>query len=321
MKIDFTATTDGRLDKCILEALSDVAPTFEVSRSKLEHFIDTTGVFINGKLQKKNGTKIKVGDQISFVWTDQVSTSNPVSYEFPITILYEDDDLIAINKPAGLTVHPGAGNPDKTLLNALVSYYEKQNIDLPAQRCGIVHRLDKDTSGVLLVAKNDMSHASLQRQFAERKTKKEYRALVYLPERGSRELREHDEGVISAPLARSKINRLKMAVNEEGKEAITAWKIIERLHHAALISIDLKTGRTHQIRAHMESIKSGVIGDPLYNEWTHIPAALKRDVDFIGRQALHAYQITVEHPNTKKDVTFTAPLPDDFEKLILLFRS
>ncbi len=319
MKISFTASQDGRLDSCVLNELPQYDLGTTVSRTKLAEHIEREGVLLNGVVTYKPGTKIKAGDSIELTLVPATPQYTPAAYDLPLSLLYEDASIVVVNKPAGLTVHPGAGNPDKTLLNALVSYYKQQQLDVPLQRCGIVHRLDKDTSGVLIVAKSDAAHALLQRQFAERRTKKEYRALVYLPEKGAHQFRQNDEGIIEAPLARSRVNRLKMSVQEEGKEAVTHWTVLERFRLAALLSLDIKTGRTHQIRAHMEHLRSGIIGDTLYNHWVRLPAALQREVESCQRLALHAYKLTIVHPQSQQEMTFTAPLPDDFLQLSALF--
>ena len=220
----------------------------------------------------------------------------------PLDIVYEDSDIIIINKPRGLVVHPGAGNKDLTLANALMFYTKNLSSINGEFRPGIVHRIDKDTSGLLAVAKNDYAHNELAAQLKNHTMQRIYVALVH-------GVIHEEEGKIIAPLARDKKNRLKMAVDlHEGKEAVTHFKVLRRYQSSTLVECRLETGRTHQIRVHFEYIRHPLVGDPLYGK--------KKDALYQGGQLLHAKALTLIHPRTKEVKTFACALPAYFEEIL-----
>jgi 23S rRNA pseudouridine1911/1915/1917 synthase len=221
----------------------------------------------------------------------------------PLKIVHEDRDILVIDKPAGLVVHPGAGQPDRTLLNALLAH-APQLAAVP--RAGIVHRLDKDTSGLLVVAKSVEAQADLVRQLAERSMRRVYLAVVQGDPPAS--------GVIDAPIGRDPRSRVRMAVIHRGKPARTAFRVVERFGHAALVECRLETGRTHQIRVHLQHIRHPLVGDAVYRRGT------RHGLSF-ARQALHAAELTLEHPGTHKPMTWRSPLPRDLKRLLTALRS
>jgi 23S rRNA pseudouridine1911/1915/1917 synthase len=269
-----------------------------LSRSKAQALLKQGGVTVNGKAEKAHFW-VKEGDLIAYP-EYQEPKSDLTPEDIPLDIIHEDDDVLVINKPAGLVVHPGNGHQDGTLVNALL-YHEQElgNEDDPV-RPGLVHRIDKDTSGLLVIAKNDQAFAFLSSQLADHTMHREYVALV-------QGIILEDEGKIDAPIARDPIHPLKFCVNvDKGKESVTYFHVIERFHESNVtyISCRLLTGRTHQIRVHMDYIGHPLIGDPLYGTGN-------RKLYDKG-QLLHAYQLTFIHPKTKKEVTYKAPLPIEF---------
>ncbi len=255
--------------------------------------------------------KLKVGDIItikpaSFALCPQ-TTSQPQMMS--LNVIYEDEHILVINKPAGLVVHPGAGNIENTLLNGLLAYH-KEAENLP--RAGIVHRLDKDTSGIMVVAKSLAAYHKLVQQLQERTIKREYIALVY----------GHliSGGHIVTEFGRHPKNRLKMAVVSSGKEAITHYAISKQYQYFTLLNVQLETGRTHQIRVHMAHLGHPLIGDPLYGQRLKLPPKhteeLKNYLRAFKRQALHAYRLTLLHPIDNQSLTWVAPIPDDLDSLI-----
>ena len=215
--------------------------------------------------------------------------------DLPLEVLYQDEYLAVVVKPAGMVVHPAAGNPDGTLVNALLYHLDSLSGIGGEKRPGIVHRLDKDTSGVMLVAKCDESHLSLSRQWAEHTVEKHYRAVVW------GRMKEPD-GRIDKPIARSKTDRKKMAVDPEGREAVTLWHVLREYPRSTLLDVHILTGRTHQIRVHMSSLGHPVLGDPIYGK-NHLKEA--------PRLMLHAYSIAFDHPKTGQRMEFRAPCPFD----------
>ncbi|RMF87358.1 MAG: RluA family pseudouridine synthase, partial [Nitrospinota bacterium] len=239
-----------------------------------------------------------------------------VGEPIPLDILYEDPYLLVINKPAGLVVHPAPGNPSGTLVNALLFHCHRLSTAGDLQRPGIVHRLDKDTSGLLVVAKDDLSHRRLAYQLKQRQIKREYLALVH------GWIRE-EEGVIDAPIGRHPRQRKKMAVVPgSGRPALTSFRVKERFTHFTLLQVRLQTGRTHQIRVHMAYIHHPVVGDPVYGgrgsreTRGEVRAALAR----LQRQALHAWRLGFWHPQSKEYLEFTAPLPADIAQVLQVLR-
>lgn len=306
-----------RLDKVLVAELEhDV----RCSRSQVERWIEQGLVTVNTRVITKSAWKVSAGDVIEvLVPSDTPSTLVP--FECKLEILFEDSDLLVINKPPGLSVHPGAGNREQTLANAVVAHVGASQLDIgEGTRPGIVHRLDKDTTGVLVIAKTTAAHAALSRQFADRTIERAYRALVFTTPRAKRAVQAADEGEISAPIGRHPTKRTLMAVVERGKPAVTRWSVIERFSYATLLECRLKTGRTHQIRVHLHSLGCPVIGDRTYGDFASLPNKLRDVSDLFGRQALHAYTLGFEHPVTKERLVFTAPLPSDFAELVEEFR-
>lgn len=287
-----------RLDKALSISLTST------SRSKIQEYIDGGFVLVNSK-QEKASYKLKEGDEICI--KDLPSKSYDLEAEnISLDVVYEDDDLIVINKPKGLVVHPGAGNLSHTLANALKYYSDSLSSVNGSYRPGIVHRLDKDTAGLLVIAKNDEAHAFLASQLSDHTLGRNYYALVL-------GVINENEGKIIAPIGRDDKYRQKMAVDlRDGKYAETNFKVIERFSNATLIDCALKTGRTHQIRVHMNYISHPVIGDPIYGKGN-------RKVYDDG-QLLFAYKIHFVHPKTKKEMEFSVPLPKYFLDAIELFR-
>jgi 23S rRNA pseudouridine1911/1915/1917 synthase len=308
-----------RVDKFLHQQLGALEEPVEVTRSQLKRWIEHSGVLINQKQVCKSGALVKPGAEVVFV-PQYVDDKELEPFDFSLQILHEDSAVIVVNKPPGLTVHPGAGNPDKTLLNAVVHHFERHsNCFSEKIRPGIVHRLDRDTSGVMVIARNPAAHAALSQQFADRTVDRAYRTLVLSTPRARRVIDKEDSGVIDAPLARDPSNRLCMAVVESGKRAVTNWKVIERYANANLLEVKLQTGRTHQIRVHMNHVGSPVIGDRTYGNCSALPKALLLQADAFGRQALHAFRLGFVHPETKEPVLFESDLPDDFAALVHAF--
>lgn len=279
-------TGDGRrLDMLLAEAAG-------ITRSAAARLIEDGQCTVDGKTETKTGAKVKPGAAV--VLTIPVpKPAIPQPEDIPLDILYQDDDLAVVIKPCGMVVHPAAGNEDGTMVNALLHHLEHLGSIGGELRPGIVHRLDKDTSGLLLVAKNDAAQLSLSRQLQDRQMEKHYRALV----EGS--LRE-DSGRIEAAIARSKKDRKKMAVDPEGREAITEWTVLARGRGCTLLDVHILTGRTHQIRVHTNHMGHPVCGDPIYGSDRGIK---------VPRLMLHAYSLSFTHPTTGDRLTFTAPLP------------
>jgi 23S rRNA pseudouridine1911/1915/1917 synthase len=307
----------ARLDKVLVSELESV---LRCSRSQIERWIEQGFVTVNARVVTKASWKVNAGDVVELMApNDEPTFLSP--YQLKLDILFEDSELLVINKPAGLSVHPGAGNRDETLANAVVHHVGASQLAVgQSDRPGIVHRLDKDTTGALVIAKSTASHAALARQFADRTIERAYRALVFTTPRARRPVQMAEEGEISAPIGRHPTKRTLMAVVEHGKPAITRWKVVERFSYATLLECRLRTGRTHQIRVHLNSLGCPVIGDKTYGDFTNLPAVLRDAAEKFGRQALHAYTLGFEHPISKERLVFTAPIPDDFEALIRTFR-
>lgn len=306
-----------RLDRVVTRELEEV---IQCSRSQVERWIEEGRVAVNGKVVKKPSYKVEDGDTIAISSVEEPPTEL-APFAFELSILYEDHDLIVVNKPAGISMHPGAGNRERTLANAIVGHVGRQQLSVgESDRPGIVHRLDKDTTGVVVVAKSTPVHAALAKQFADRTIERAYRALVFTTPRAKRPIQQSDQGEVSAPIGRHPSRRKMMAIVEGGKPALTRWQVLERFSHGTLIECRLQTGRTHQIRVHMASIGSPVIGDKTYGDFSNLPHQLREAAEQFGRQALHASILAFTHPRTGVRLSFSAALPSDFEKLIELFR-
>ncbi len=278
------------------------------SRSFIKTLNDDGLILVNGK-QEKAGYKLKINDIVE-VEEKQVEQISTEPEDIPLNILYEDDDLLVVNKPAGLVVHPGAGNPTGTLVNALLAHCKDSLSGIGGvKRPGIVHRIDKDTSGILVVAKNDFTHTRLSEQFARHSIERIYDAFVWGYVRNT-------AGVISGNIGRSSTNRQKMAiVKVGGKHATTHYERVAVFGQgvASHIKCVLETGRTHQIRVHMASLGHSLIGDAVYG---NPPKGAPEFAKYFPRQALHAGYLGFVHPVTQEHMAFEAPMPTDMEDLL-----
>lgn len=289
---DFPELIGTRIDKII------AANEEKITRSKVEKMIENNLVFINDS-PAKGSYKVRKNDVISYeIVEDQPIELKPLESE--LDIVYEDDDVFVINKPRGLVVHPSAGHYDDTLVNILIAKTKNLSSINGDFRPGIVHRIDKDTSGLLLIAKNDFAHAFLAEQLKDHSMHREYYAIV------DGIIRE-DNGKIIAPIGRDQKYRQKMTVDiRKGKDATTFFKVIERYDDKTLVSLQLETGRTHQIRVHMAYIGHPVLGDEIYG----------RKKQNLGGQILHAYKLTFVQPTTKKEVVVEIDTPKYFKEVI-----
>jgi 23S rRNA pseudouridine1911/1915/1917 synthase len=310
--------TADRLDKIIL---AELAERLHASRSQVAKWIEKGSVEVNGERELRPGAKVQPGSTISL----SVPPPDPTHltpYDYSLEILFEDEHLMVINKPFGLSMHPGAGNRVTTLANAVVAHVGANQRKVGEEdRPGIVHRLDKDTTGVVVVAKSVAALTGLSKQFNDRTIKREYLSLVFTTPRAKRAVQLQDSGEVDAPIGRHPTERTKMAVSPEGRSAVTKWRVVERFSYGTLLANTLQTGRTHQIRVHMDSIGSPVIGDTVYGDFSGLPKNLKEAADRFGRQALHAATLGFFHPLLGTFQEFSAPLPNDMESLVLLFRS
>lgn len=287
-----------RLDVFLARKLAD-----RFSRAHLQKMIKSGGVLVDGKsvtphYAVKSGEKVRVE---KFERPEEDLRAEPI----PIEILFEDDDLMIVNKPAGMVVHPAHGNPNHTMVNALLYHVQSLSHTEDKVRPGIVHRLDKETSGVMVVAKNDRAHAKLAEQFKQHTIERVYHAIV-------RGVIQHDEGTCEEPVGRAFLNRKKVIVKPSGgKEATTCFRVVKRFANATLVEIRPKTGRTHQIRVHLAHMGHPVLGDTFYG----IPFPP------IKRQALHASSLGFEHPRTRERVSFTTEFPEDMRELLRFLES
>lgn len=290
-KLEVQITNEkGRVDKVLTDRLSDY------SRSQIQQWLKEGVVMLNNVAVKAN-YKVKQGDSFTIVIPEpEVLTIE--AENIPLEIVYQDEDVAVINKPQGMVVHPSAGHPNGTLVNALLYHLTDLSSINGVIRPGIVHRIDKDTSGLLMVAKNDSSHEALAKQLKDKTSLRKYIALVH----GNI---AHEKGTINAPIGRSKVNRKMQAVVEDGKSAVTHFTVLERFDNFTLVELQLETGRTHQIRVHMQYIGYPLAGDPIYGP--------KKTLKGNG-QFLHAKLLGFVHPTTKEQMVFEAPLPEIFEK-------
>ena len=292
--INLVAKANERLDKYIAANIPDL------SRQMVQKLIEEEKVTVNQK-NTKPSYQLQIGDNISITIPEPKQTTLK-EQEIPLDILYEDDDMIVINKVKGMVVHPAAGNPDGTLVNAIMAHWKGHLSGIGGElRPGIVHRLDKDTSGILMIAKNDKTHIELSNQIQSRKIIKKYIALV-------RGVVPENEATINMPIGRSTKDRKKMAVVKNGKVAVTHFKVLERFEKYTLLEIKIDTGRTHQIRVHMAEIGYPIVGDMVYSNG-------KNEFGVEG-QMLHAKSLEFVHPTTKQKMHIEAPLPEYFKKII-----
>jgi len=296
-----------RLDLALVELFPDF------SRARLQHWVKNGQIRVNGETWRSKD-KVAGGENVALQYEPEnaVETFQPES--IPLDIVFEDDDLLVLNKPPGLVVHPGAGNWSGTLLNALLYRFpELQSIP----RAGIVHRLDKQTSGLMVVARTLQAHKSLVDALQLREVSREYIALV--------EGKLIAGGCVEEPIGRHPVERKRMAVRENGKPAVTHYRINKRYQSHTLLDVKLETGRTHQIRVHMAHIHHSIVGDPVYGNRRRVPKGMKED-DLLAlrgfrRQALHARRLGLKHPGSGEAVFWEAPIPDDYTELLSMLEA
>ncbi len=294
MKYFKVENANKRIDAYLSEKLEDT------SRVAIQRLVTNGKVLVNAKPVKPS-YKVQIGDKIEVEEETPVEVSLKAQ-NIPLDIIYEDKDIIVVNKPKGMVVHPANGNPDGTLVNAIMAICKDSLSGIGGEiRPGIVHRLDKDTSGIIIVAKNDKAHISLSEQIKDHEVKKTYIALV-------RGIVKENEATIHMPIGRSEKDRKKMAVTKKGKEAITHFKVLERYDKYTLLQVNIETGRTHQIRVHLSQIGYPVVGDEVYsngkNEWN------------IKGQCLHAKSLEFKHPTIGEKMYLEAELPEYFENML-----
>lgn len=291
---------DERIDKCICNYMNSL------SRSYIQKLMKDGNVIVNDVPVKSN-YKVKVEDKVRFIIPDNVEPDIPAQ-DIPLDIMYEDNDVLIINKPKNMVVHPAPGHYEGTIVNAVMYHCRDALSGINGvMRPGIVHRIDKDTTGSLIICKNDEAHNCIAAQLKEHSINRRYRAIVW--GRVSQ-----DEGVIDAPIGRHPMDRKKMAINQKnGKRAVTHYRVLERFEKFTYIECRLETGRTHQIRVHMTSIGHPLLGDEVYSN-----AKSPYKVD---GQTLHAMTLGFIHPSTKEYVEFEAPLPEYFEEILRKLRS
>lgn len=288
-----------RIDKYVTEALED-----EISRSQVQLWIGSGHVVVNGSPVKAN-YKLNEGDKVT-VTVPEPEVTDLIAQDIPLEVAYEDSDVIVVNKPRGMVVHPAVGHPSGTLVNALM-YHCKDLSGINGEiRPGIVHRIDKDTSGLIMAAKNDASHASLSAQLKEHSVTRRYIAVVH----GNL---SHDKGTVDAPIGRDPHDRKLYTVTEKNsKRSVTHFTVLERFGDCTLLELQLETGRTHQIRVHMKFIGHPLVGDPVYG---------RSKGTTMNGQALHAAVLGFVHPSTGEYKEFSAPIPADMEELLFTLRS
>lgn len=321
IKLQIHADGSERLDVLLQRALSSLEKS-ELSRTFVQRLITNRAVRCGAATLERPGERPKGELQLE-INLQSLQAPQLAAFDFDLDILYEDEQLIVLNKPAGISMHPGAGDHSHTLVNALVHYLGEDQIQsFPSdQRPGIVHRLDRDTTGIVVVAKNRHAVFALARQFANRSVERRYVALAYTPPRRASLLRQVEVGVIDRNIRRHAHNRVKMEVcDQAGRHAVTNFKVRERFTYAVLLELRLETGRTHQIRVHLDSVAAPVIGDRQYGDFTGLPVVLARKSQEFGRQALHAESLAFDHPLTKQRMHFEQAAPADFIDLIQAFR-
>ena len=294
-----------RLDVYLAGHLTDI------TRSGVKNLIERSLVRVNAK-KAKSGYRLRAGDTVA-VELPEPERTTVAPQDIPLEILYEDGDMIVVNKPAGMSSHPGAGRPTGTLVNALLAHTKDLSSIGGAQRPGIVHRLDMDTTGSLAVAKNNMSHISLARQFKEHTATRRYVALVWGVVR-------EDEGVIDLPIGRDITHRQKISAHSSRKRAaVTRYRVLRRYGRFTLLELTPHTGRTHQLRVHLASLGRPIVGDQKYG-FKAVPAGLgaliAAKIKDIKRQLLHARILGIKHPRTGEYMEFDAPMPEDFSELM-----
>lgn len=295
-ELEYNEPKKSRLDAYLNGELDDL------TRSQIQKLIKDQNVLVNDQPVSKTGQKVVANDKIT-VNIPEEEPIKAVPENIPIEVVYEDQDVIVVNKPQGMVVHPAAGHPDKTLVNAIL--YHCQINDDDVIRPGIVHRIDKDTSGLLMIAKNNLAKQSLMKQLKDKSNLREYLAIVH----GNF---KEKKGKITAPLGRSKFDRKKQAVVEDGRHAVTHFEVLEQFEDYSLLKLKLETGRTHQIRVHMQYIGHPVAGDPLYGPKNTLPGK---------GQFLHAQTLGFEHPRTHEWMQFSIEPPKIFQETLKQLRS
>jgi 23S rRNA pseudouridine1911/1915/1917 synthase len=294
-----------RLDQVLVQLLP------EYSRSRLQEWIRDGRVSVDGAALAPSG-RMRGGEELRVQVPEQNTHEVDAAEAIALDVVHQDDDLLVVNKPPGLVVHPGAGNPAGTLMNALL-HHDPGLADVP--RAGIVHRLDKDTSGLLLIARTLPAHKRLVEQLAAHEVHREYLALVHGQMIAG--------GTVDAPIGRHRTDRTRMAVSTGGREAVTHYRVAQRFRHHTLLRVMLETGRTHQIRVHLASIGYAVIGDPIYGR-LRLPAGASPEcvamLSAFRRQALHAARLELAHPMDDQPLEFAAPLPADLAALLDLLK-
>ncbi len=289
-----------------------LAKEANISRSRAEKAIEKGEALLNGSIAKKN-TSLSINDEIEYT-PEPPKEISAKAEDIPLDVVYEDSDIIIINKPSGMVVHPAAGNYEGTLVNALLSHCKDSLSGIGGElRPGIVHRIDKDTTGLLCVAKNDRAHLLLSEQLKDKTLGRIYYTVCVggFPE---------DEGVIDAPIARHPVDRKKMAVvnSPDARNAVTHYKVLERFEGYTCLRLQLETGRTHQIRVHLSYRNRPILGDPVYKN-ADTPFEKKHRSLFMG-QLLHAGELSLVHPATGEKMTFYAPLPENFQEVLRIMR-
>ncbi len=297
MKIEVIEENEERIDQYLSKN-----EELGLTRSKIQQLIKTGNVLVNDEVVRSS-YKVQMGDiiEINIIFEEMDIRGEDI----PLDIVYEDEDVLVVNKKSGMVVHPAIGNTHGTLVNALINYSKLSSIN-GEFRPGIVHRIDKDTSGLLLVAKNDKAHLFLEEELKQRKISRIYLALV-------NGVINHDTGEIDAPIGRDKNDRKKMAVtSNNSKEAVTHFKVLERYKNSTLVECKLDTGRTHQIRVHMKYIGHSIVNDPVYGRG--------KNIDNYG-QMLHARSLTFTHPVTKKVMSFNVEPDEEFKKILEIYKN
>ncbi len=305
--VPLEADSQKRLDRFLCEAFPSQ------TRSQVQKWIDQSLVLVNSQ-PAKAGLRLRGLERIE-VRFPEVAPSHAFAEDIPLDVVYEDSDLAVINKPSGMVVHIGAGVHQGTLVNALLHHFRQLSTSGGSERPGIVHRLDKQTSGLLLIAKNDLSHVQLSRQFQSRAVTKRYMALVHGELPG-------DQGEIRASIGRDRVNRVKMSTRgTHSREAFTQYEVVERFAHFTLVRLTIRTGRTHQIRVHMSSLHHPVVGDTLYGAPGRVTVPGKKQTHpTLNRNFLHSTQLDFNHPRTGQSLRFSSELPPDLTHFLSQLR-
>ena len=293
MELKVKEFENNRIDKYIAE-------NTELTRATVQRMIENGKILVNGKIAK-GSYKVQSGDIID-ITPEEIQDSHLEAEDIPLDIVYEDKDILVVNKQKGLVVHPGKGKPNWTLVNAILNHCKGDLSGIGGEaRPGIVHRIDKDTSGLLIIAKNDKAHLNVSEQIKNHEVKKTYRALC-------RGVIKENTGTIDMPIGRSKNDRTKMAVDKNGKNAVTHFTVLERFKDYTYIEVNIETGRTHQIRVHMSKIGYPIVGDSVYSNG--------KNPFGVEGQMLHSYKLEFAHPKDGRKMELKAEIPEYFEKVL-----